>query len=110
MQDTLDCISKYNVLQSYCGFNEGLCVTEESRILPENTSCIRLAVSGIAKGLEVRTGIPSSKVVFKVNGFPYAELISDKDGVSTFRFIVNFSRIHCSQIISDNLLAYSLLR
>jgi hypothetical protein len=106
----LDCISKYHIVQDYCGFNNGPLVEEGSSI-PDNSSCIRLSVMGRASGLTVKTNTPYSKVTFKVNGHIRSEVTSDKDGISTLDSSINFDRIHCAQIESDaNILNFSLSR
>lgn len=94
----IDCISKYNILQEMCGFNDGLLVNIDSVF---SEKCIRLSDMGKVHGFIVKTDIPFSKVIFKVNSCVHSEVLSDENGNAIFDFIVDFERIHCAQITSD---------
>ena len=105
--ENMDCISKYDILQEYCGFNDG------HTTLSEKTSCVRLGLMGTSSGLEVKTDMPYSKVMFKLNAMTHSEIVSDNEGVATFNFehAVDYSRIHCAQVMANaNILEYSVKR
>ncbi len=103
----IDCISKYSLLQEICGFNDGPLVNEDS-VFSEKT--IRLSVMGKVTGFIVRTDTPHSKVTHKINGHIHSEVVSDENNNAIFDCVVDFDRIHCSQVVSDaNLLQLTLL-
>lgn len=111
--ENMDCISKYDILQEYCGFNDGLLVKEDHTTLSEKTSCVRLGLMGKSSGLEVKADMPYSKVMFKINAMTHSEVVSDNEGFATFNFEnpVDYSRIHCAQVMSNaNILEYSVKR
>ena len=104
--DNADCISKYNLLQEMCGFNDGPLVNEDSVF---SEKCIRLSVNGKVDGFTVKIDTPYSKVTFKINSYVRSEVLSDENGNAIFDFVVDFDHIHCAQIVSDaTLLGVSL--